>query len=73
METAIGIDIGGTFIDIVVVGNRWLRLFKVPPTPQPPAEGVITGLAGLIEQGDISSPLVQRIAHGSTIAPTPSF
>ncbi len=68
MRTTIGIDIGGTFTDIVVINNGSLRLFKVPSTPQAPAEGVITGLANLIQQGDVVPGQVRRIAHGSTIA-----
>jgi len=68
METAIGIDIGGTFIDIVLVTDGGPQLFKVPSTPQAPAEGVITGLAKLIQHGDVAPGQVQRIAHGSTIA-----
>ena len=68
MHTVIGIDIGGTFIDIVVIDNGRLRLFKVPSTPQAPADGVIAGLAQLIEQGELVPAQVRRIAHGSTIA-----
>ncbi|HUT86757.1 MAG TPA: hydantoinase/oxoprolinase family protein [Candidatus Heimdallarchaeota archaeon] len=68
MHTVIGIDIGGTFIDIVVIDNGRLRLFKVPSTPQAPADGVIAGLAKLIEQGEVVPAQVRRIAHGSTIA-----
>ncbi len=68
METAIGIDIGGTFIDIVVITDSGLQLFKVPSTPQAPAEGVLSELADLIEQGDVVPGQVRRIAHGSTIA-----
>ena len=68
MHTVIGIDIGGTFIDIVVIDNGRLRLFKVSSTPQAPADGVIDGLARLIEQGEVVPAQVRRIAHGSTIA-----
>jgi N-methylhydantoinase A len=68
MHTVIGIDIGGTFIDIVIIDNGRLRLFKVPSSPQAPADGVITGLAALIEQNCITPRQVRRIAHGSTIA-----
>lgn len=68
MHTVIGIDIGGTFIDIVVIDNARLRLFKVPSTPHAPADGVIAGLARLIERGEVIPAQVRRIAHGSTIA-----
>lgn len=68
MGTAIGIDIGGTFIDIVVIRDGTLRLYKVPSTPEAPAQGVITGLANLIKRGEITPTQVTRIAHGSTVA-----
>ena len=68
VRTAIGIDIGGTFTDIVVIDKGRLRLFKIPSTPQAPADGVIAGLSGLIRQGAIFPEQVGRIAHGSTVA-----
>jgi len=52
--TAIGIDIGGTFTDIVVLDGRGPRLVKFPSTPNDPAQGVLHALAELIERGEIA-------------------
>ena len=41
----IGIDVGGTFTDFVVVEDgQSPRYFKTPSTPQDPSEGVMVGL-----------------------------
>jgi N-methylhydantoinase A len=68
MSTAIGIDIGGTFIDIVVIDSGVLRLLKGTSTPQAPADGVIAVLSQLISQRAINPAEVRRVAHGSTVA-----
>jgi len=68
MAAAIGIDIGGTFIDIVVADAGAIHLVKVPSTPEVPENGVLNGLRALIESGTIVPRRVRRIAHGSTVA-----
>ncbi|MEW6217739.1 MAG: hydantoinase/oxoprolinase family protein, partial [Candidatus Bipolaricaulota bacterium] len=66
--TAIGVDIGGTFTDVVVLGEGGLLLFKFPSTPDDPARGVLAALETLIAQGEIEPGSVARVAHGSTVA-----
>jgi len=68
MSEAIGIDVGGTFVDVVVAGDGGTRLFKFPATPATPAEGVLDGLTQLVRDAEISARDVRRIAHGSTVA-----
>jgi len=65
---AIGIDIGGTFIDLVVSDESGLRLHKFPSTPDAPERGVLEALHTLIAGGDFQAADVGRIAHGSTVA-----
>ncbi|WP_020014859.1 hydantoinase/oxoprolinase family protein [Promicromonospora sukumoe] len=69
----IGIDVGGTFTDLVAVpgdGTSWSLAdavtHKVPSTPHDPSEGVETGLAQLLERG-IAVEDVAAVAHGTTI------
>ncbi|HHR85673.1 MAG TPA: hydantoinase/oxoprolinase family protein, partial [Candidatus Acetothermia bacterium] len=64
----LGIDIGGTFTDIVVSDAGHVRLFKIPSTPQKPAVGVISALSNLIEREVIIPDRVGEIRHGSTVA-----
>lgn len=68
MASAIGIDIGGTFIDIVVADENGLRHAKVPSIPGQPAQGVLAGLRCLVEEGDVVPSDVGRAIHGSTVA-----
>jgi N-methylhydantoinase A len=64
----IGIDIGGTFTDIVTIERGKFRSYKLPSNPQEPWRGVIDGLRSIIQQGEIVPREVSRIAHGSTVA-----
>lgn len=67
---ACGIDIGGTFTDIVFyqppqsdgTGGGSLRVHKVPSTPQNPVEGLLRGVA------DLDGAHEATIIHGSTVA-----
>jgi N-methylhydantoinase A len=69
----IGIDVGGTFTDLVAVpgdGSAWSLAdaitHKVPSTPHDPSEGVETGLAQLLARGiDVAD--VASVSHGTTI------
>ncbi len=61
-----GVDIGGTFTDIVLVGSNGERLTrKVPSTVDDYARGIVEGLAALIEEAGGS---VVELLHGTTVA-----
>ena len=45
----IGIDTGGTFTDFVVVEGAEISVFKMPSTPQRPAQAIIEGLRRIRE------------------------
>ena len=49
----IGVDVGGTFTDLVLVDEEAGRVTvdKVPSTPDDPSRGVIAGIRGLCQQG----------------------
>jgi len=65
---AIGIDIGGTFIDVVLAGGDGAWLTKLPSTPAAPHRGVLDGLRDLIDKGRLDPRAIGPIAHGSTVA-----
>ncbi len=62
----LGIDVGGTFTDLVIYEpeSKKLSLGKVPSTPDDQSRGIIDGIKSLgIEPGAL-----KRVAHGSTVA-----
>lgn len=69
----IGVDVGGTFTDLVLaLGDGMPRVFKVPSVPDNPANGVLNALdAAAQSMGCSTAELLQRCSlfvHGSTIA-----
>jgi N-methylhydantoinase A len=64
-QTRIGVDVGGTFTDLVSVDESGtLRIIKVPSTPPHFEQGVLTAIQSAIRnpQSEIS------LTHGSTVA-----
>ena len=68
MTKAIGIDIGGTFIDLVLSDESGLRLYKFPSTPDAPERGVVQALQNLMDTDVFEADNIGRMAHGSTVA-----
>ena len=64
----IGVDVGGTFTDVVCVRDgRPPLVFKVPSTPADPGEAALAAVARLAAEGVEPGALTQ-IAHGTTVA-----
>lgn len=63
-EVIVGVDVGGTFTDILLFdrGQGRVRVAKVPTTPDNQAGGVIAAL----EAVDADLPSVDLIVHGTT-------
>jgi N-methylhydantoinase A len=66
----LGVDIGGTFTDLVVVDEATgaIRLGKVLTTPKDPAHAVEQGIHALLDQAAIAPGVVQAVVHGTTLA-----
>ncbi len=69
----IGIDVGGTFTDLVAIDEGGATvLAKVPSTPQDPSLGVLDGLAVLATRLGLERAALlagtERIVHGTTVA-----
>lgn len=72
-DFAIGIDVGGTFTDIVCVAPDGTEtLAKAPTTPADQSEGVLDGLSVLADRLGLPLPSLLlrtgRIVHGTTVA-----
>ena len=71
--SSVGIDIGGTFTDVVVMGDDGsVSTTKSPSTPGRLQEGLLAALTAAAEkeQVDLATLLdgIDRIAHGTTVA-----
>ena len=66
----IGVDVGGTFTDVVYTDTEThqVLIHKVPTTPADPSVGVITGITDLCTRNGIKLTDIQQIYHGTTIA-----
>jgi len=65
---SIGIDIGGTFTDVVCVTSDATHILKVPTTRDDPGRAVLSALALLRERFAIAPNDVTGFTHGTTIA-----
>lgn len=65
----VGVDIGGTFTDIVCAGSDGsFRLMKRPTTKGDPAAAVRDAVAAMRADWGIEPASIARFAHGSTVA-----
>lgn len=73
MGYRIGIDTGGTFTDLVVVGDDGVvKLFKTPSTPTSPPDAIRNGLTLVAEEFGVEMgellPSCDLLIHGTTVA-----
>ena len=66
MSVRIGVDVGGTFTDVVAIAEDGARysVLKVPSTPSDPSVAVLGGIERLLEQE--GEPPVAFLGHGTT-------
>src|SRR5215469_15341913 len=65
----VGVDIGGTFTDIVFLGEDGKRLTKkVSSTVDNYATAIVDGLAELIGEHNIAAAEIVELLHGTTVA-----
>jgi N-methylhydantoinase A len=71
MAYRLGVDVGGTFTDLFLVGDDdgdGRYRVKTPSTPADPSEGVLTGVRRICEEAGIDVGDVRNILHGTTVA-----
>ena len=63
-----GIDIGGTFTDFVLLdGQGGLRFGKVLTTPEDPLRAVVAGLRALLSTDKSAEDDIEHVVHGTTL------
>ena len=67
----IGIDVGGTFTDFLLIDNTKSEIYKVLSTPADPSIGLMNGLKEMAKARDLSLKefikKVDTIVHGTTV------
>ena len=65
----IGVDIGGTFTDLVMIDDASGRLFneKVLTTPRDPSLGVLDGVRRILAANGVAANEVRQVIHGTTL------
>ena len=70
MSYRLGVDVGGTFTDLLLVneksGQAWSA--KVPSTPADQSIGVLSGLARVCERAGVDPTQIEHVMHGTTVA-----
>jgi N-methylhydantoinase A len=65
----VGVDIGGTFTDIVFLGDDGQVLArKIASTPNDYSEAVLNGMKNGIAELAITADMVSEVSHGFTVA-----
>jgi len=70
MTYRLGVDVGGTFTDLLLVnektGQTWKA--KVSSTPHDQSEGVLRGIERVCGLAQVSPEAIQHVMHGTTVA-----
>lgn len=66
----IGVDVGGTFTDLVYcdMESGEVAIHKVSTTPEDPSRGVMTGVRELCAANDVEPSTIDYVFHGTTTA-----
>ena len=70
MSYRLGVDVGGTFTDLLLISEETGETFtaKVPSTPEDSSIGVLNGVARICEESGVDPKIIQRVMHGTTVA-----
>src|SRR5688572_20381242 len=65
----VGVDIGGTFTDVVCRSSSGeLKLVKIPTTRSNPSAGVLHAVEYMAREWGVSAQSIARFVHGTTVA-----
>jgi len=66
----VGVDIGGTFTDVVLAdaASKRLSTAKTLTTPDDPGQGVIAAMRDALGQAQATAADIQRVVHATTLA-----
>ncbi|MDB4512312.1 hydantoinase/oxoprolinase family protein, partial [Arenicella sp.] len=70
MSYRLGVDVGGTFTDLLLINEQSGTTFtaKVPSTPEDSSVGVLNGIARICQESGVNPNEVELVMHGTTVA-----
>ena len=70
MSYRLGVDVGGTFTDFLLIkeSDGSTHTAKVPSTPEDSSIGVLNGVARVCEQSGVDPKDIKLVMHGTTVA-----
>ncbi len=70
MTRRLGIDVGGTFTDLLLFDEQSgdIQLLKTPTTPEDQSVGIINGVEGIVANSGVSASKIGAILHGTTVS-----
>ena len=70
MAGRLGIDVGGTFTDLLLFeeDSGAIHLLKTPSTPEDPSIGILAGIQRIVTEAGGSPSDIQAILHGTTVS-----
>lgn len=64
----LGVDIGGTFTDVVLEGPGIFESVKILTTYSAPEDAILTGLDQVCKQANVAPDQIRQMIHGTTLA-----
>ena len=70
MRYRLGVDVGGTFTDLLLLDNETGEFWrhKTPSTPHDSSEGILNGVNAITQQAQIDAGEIEFFLHGTTVA-----
>ena len=70
MSSRLGIDVGGTFTDLLLFDENTgaLHLLKTPSTPHDQSVGILTGINKIVAESGVAPTDIRALLHGTTVS-----
>lgn len=70
MSYRLGVDVGGTFTDVLLIdeSSSQIHTAKVPSTPADSSIGVLNGIRKVCEHSGVDPTAISHVMHGTTVA-----
>ena len=70
MSYRLGVDVGGTFTDLLLINEESGETYtaKILSTPEDSSIGVLNGVARICDESNVDPKEISRVMHGTTVA-----